>query len=40
MQGAQKINDDQSRSAEIEKLLLEKLERWDALESLAKKSGD
>jgi ATP-binding cassette subfamily F protein uup len=40
LQGAQKINDDRSRSAEIEKLLLEKLERWDALESLAKKSGD
>jgi ATP-binding cassette subfamily F protein uup len=37
-QGAQQIKDDRSRSAEIEKLLLEKLERWDALESLAKKS--
>jgi hypothetical protein len=31
--------DDQRRSAEIEALLMEKLERWEALEIKAKAAG-
>ena len=30
---------DQARGAEIEKLLIEKLERWEALETKAKAAG-
>ena len=35
-QPADLLRTDQARSAEIEKLLIEKLERWESLEAKAK----
>jgi ATP-binding cassette subfamily F protein uup len=38
-QSADVLRADQARSAEIEKLLIDKLERWEALEAKAKAAG-
>jgi ATP-binding cassette subfamily F protein uup len=37
--GAQRIKEDRQRAQTVETLLLEKLERWEALESLATRGG-
>jgi ATP-binding cassette subfamily F protein uup len=39
-EGAERIREDTRRSAEIEVLLLEKLERWEALEGIAAGHGE
>ena len=38
-EGAERIREDMRRSAEIEALLLEKLERWETLERIASGGG-